>query len=230
MRYKNENIMKFKFIFKWFTFFFIVTKLTTSLAAIPDDKTIALLKPKLNSDRIAYFFGSFGVEQIPICATIFPDDRISNLYSIHDGTKIMRTLAIVDFSKSIPSFLMPTHQRILEGVSIGIALRDAGWEIVKKPLYFGEMNLSSPVLKRMHEKKSLKGAVHIYELEVKNGVHPELIRYCTIVEIHSPQYLTLTWLQALYDKEYPFHHQTNPHIHELLNRVEHCLATFQTPS
>lgn len=57
----------------------------------------SILKQKLNSDRIKFLFGSYGVDPLNIQSSVFPNSRISNLHSTHDGKKIMRTLAVVNF-------------------------------------------------------------------------------------------------------------------------------------
>lgn len=219
----------------WFNFKYSVVcllfiKVITVNALMPDEKTVEALKPKLNSDRIALFFGNYGIEQLKACSTSFAGSRISNLYSTHDGVKIMRTLAIVDYANPVDPLLKESHEKILSGTSIGIALRDAGWELVKKPIYFGQKSLSPNVMKWMHENKQSSGAIHIYQLEVKNADHPALIPYCTIIEVHSPQYLTNDWLKALNSKDY-FEYQTeNPNVKNLLMRLENCLTEFPTPN
>lgn len=45
-------------------------------------------KKMLNSERIKYLFGSYGVEVLNNTTTSFPGCRISNLHSLHDGQKI----------------------------------------------------------------------------------------------------------------------------------------------
>ncbi len=223
MKLSTKNILKSALfcILYFYTF--------ASAAAISlDDKTVDLLKPKLNSSRISYFFGSYGIEQLECCSTIFPHSRISNLYSLHDNTKIMRTLAIIDFMPVNPE-LQVVHKQILGGTSIGIALREAGYDLIKSPIYFGSIPLSIAVLKWMQEEKEQTGAIHIYMLEVKKSGKDKVIPYCTIIEIHSPLYLTPSWLKALYNKEYPDFHYATPIVQVLLAQTKKCLDDFPIP-
>jgi hypothetical protein len=92
-------------------------------------ETVSTLKNRLNSERIEFCFGGYGVEQISNCKDIFPDNRISSLYSTHGKDKIVRTLAIVEFENPINQALVPVHHAILSGGSIGTELRKAGWTI-----------------------------------------------------------------------------------------------------
>ncbi len=170
-----------------------------SAIAAPEfnQNVVELLKPKLNSDRIEYFFGSYGVDPLDIAS----DSRIANLYSLDNGKKIMRTLAVVNFSDPMNSELQHVHREIVAGKSIGIALREDGWTIHKNPVYFGSVDLSSNLMEWMDEKDETTAAVHFYRLDVsKNDL--DAMNYCTILEVHSPQYLSEEWLQALYSDQY----------------------------
>lgn len=201
----------------------------TSLPA-PNDKTVAELKTKLNSERIEYFFGSYGVEAINACADIFPDSRISNLYSTHDKKKIMRTFAVVDYVKPIPEPLLAVHEKIKSGESIGTALKKAGWEIVKTPIYFGEINLSASAMKWMHELKTTKGAAYVYQLSVYNKEHPNYISYSTIAEVYSPQYLSVDWMKALYGEAYFEHDDDDLYTKTIIQNVSNCLNKLPDPN
>lgn len=206
--------------------------LTATSLPSPNDKTATTLKQKLNSERIEHFFGNYGVEIINSCNDIFPDSRISNLYSTHDKQKIMRTFAVVDYVSPIPEPLRVVHdQKILSGESIGRSLKKAGWEILKTPIYFGEINLSEPAMKWMHEAKRSKGTVYIYQLSVYNKENPNYISYCTISEIYSPQYLTKEWMKALYGKDEYFEHDDEDlFVKMTLQKVENCLNKLPTPN
>ena len=184
---------------------------------------IATLKPMLNSDRIKHLFGSYQVEPIHVFTQEFPNSRISNLHSIHEKNnaklKIQRTLAIVDFVSKIPPLLIPAHERIIAGASIGTALVEAGWKINKNPIFFGEIPILKQVMEWMHEKEQDRAAVHIYQLEVSNESQREPVPYCTIIEIHSPQYLSLASLKALYDEDFQHCFERSDRINSLLGRV-----------
>ncbi len=153
---------------------------------------------KLNSDRISYFFGSYGIEPVPLSSTPFQNLRISNLHSIHEGKKVMRTLAVVQFIEPLPQSLKKVHDAILQGQSMGIALREDGWTIDKAPVHFGSVSLSPALKAWMQEENSDVCAVHIYRLDVSKSGSAERLPYCTIIEVHSPQYLDALWLRALY--------------------------------
>jgi hypothetical protein len=157
-----------------------------------NEKEVELLKPKLNSERIAYFFGSYGVEVLPSSRE---DVRISNLYSVHEGKKITRTLAVTVFKDPIPAELLEVHGEIMRGKSIGSALKEKGFRVEKKSVYFGSVDLNDEVrsMMRVVEKKA---ALHVYELFACS------ISYCTIMEVHSPEYLDENWLKALYPREF----------------------------
>lgn len=166
-----------------------------------DPQKVAYLKPKLNSDRIEYFFGSYSIDALDIDSAIFPESRIANLHSVHEGKKIMRTLAIVDYFLPVQAELQEAHHEIVKGKSIGIALRDKGWTIHKAPVYFGNVESSKELMEWMDESTDSTLALHIYRLDVsKNG--EETIPYCTIIELHSPQYLNSEWLEALNQDQY----------------------------
>ncbi len=192
-------------------------------------ETVNLLKPKLNSDRIVFFFGNYGVDPLDIDSPVFPLSRISNLYSAHEGKKIMRTLAVVDYFQPISSELCDVHREIGEGKSIGIALREHGWNILKKPVYFGVTVLSPALMKWMDEQMVNQGALHVYRLEVSKNDLPGSIPYCTIIEVHSPQYLSKGWLQALYDDQFMEYSVLSNDVEGLLNRLSILVQDFPTP-
>ncbi len=189
-------------------------------------EVVQLLIPKLNSDRIEYFFGSYGVEQIQISPSPFNEGRISNLYS-HDGDKkIMRTLAIVDFKKPVHERLQAVHKNICEGQSVGIALRLDGWMIDKTPLYFGSISLSPQLKAWMNEKSYNQAAIHIYNLNVFKETHDDRFLYCTIIEVHSPQYLDKKWLKALYPDQYKVFRKSSSEVAELIEAVNSLINAF----
>lgn len=182
------------------------------------------LSPKLNSDRIEYFFGSYGIEQIDVESSAFPGSRISNLYSVHHGQKIMRTLAVVDFFDPVHEDLKEAHRQISNGKSIGIALREEGWMIQKRPVYFGGIALSPRLMEWMDESNQDQAAVHVYQLEVsKNN---EIIPYCTIIEVHSPQYLDLEWLKAFYPDQYDAFSVATQETTDLMGRLSILMKDY----
>lgn len=209
----------------------IITLLTrNACATLPSKVDLALLQSKLNSERIEYFFGSYGIEQIAVCRSNFPDSRISNLYSVKQGKKIMRTFAIVDFIQPISSDLLSSHKKIMAGGSIGATLKSDHWDIIKDPLYFGSVQLPLAAMSWMDESKAHHAAVHIYQLSINNKEHPIPIPYCTIIEVHSPQYLTLEWLEQLYPTEFQTHITSNDDIKKRIALTYECLAHLPSPS
>ncbi len=193
-------------------------------------EVVNLLKPKLNTQRIEYFFGSSGVELLEIISPSFVEKRVSNLYSMHDNEKIMRCLAIVDFTQHVHSDLAGVHQEIRAGNPIGATLKRHGWNISKAPVYFSTISLSSNVMRWMNETDVSEAALHIYELDVSKSNNPEKIHYCTIVEIHSPQYITTEYLQAIYDEQYHDFNQRTAEIDSLLNRCSELMNHIPPPS
>lgn len=210
--------------------FFSLSAGTSEAAPQIQQEIVDALKPKLNSDRIEYFFGSYGVDVLNIQSSAFPGSRFSNLYSVSQGQKIMRTLAIVDFFQPSYPELSQAHREVMEGKSIGIALRDNGWILHKKPVYFGSTSLSPGLMRWMEEPTIGQGALHIYRLEVsKNGQH-ESIPYCTIIEVHSPQYLTIEWLQALYPEQYQVFSVQSKEVTAFLCRLTTLIQNFPFPA
>ncbi len=204
----------------FFLSFFLCPLPFMDAAQILKQEAIEALIPKLNSDRITYFFGNYGVEQITLGSPSFGEYRISNLYSIHDGQKFMRTLAVVQFHQPVPQELHRVHQEILRGESIGIALRNNGRKFDKTPLYFGSVLLSSPVRSWMREEEIRQAAVHIYRLSVFREGEEERVPYCTIMEVHSPQYLNEEWLEALYADQYNHFREKSRQVKKLLEALD----------
>jgi len=207
-------------------FLMMITASLTAAEPLQQD-LVRELRPRLNSDRIAYFFGSYGVDTLNIESWAFPDSRIANLYSLHNGRKVMRTLAVVDFAEPVHPELLEVHDAVAAGKSIGIALRDEGWTIEKTPIYFGVLELSANVMRWMDEQEVSKGAVHIYRLNANRG--RESIPYCAIMEVHSPQYLSPEWLHALYPEQYEVFSCCTTETSPLLFRLSKLMAEFPAP-
>lgn len=192
-----------------------------------DSQVIESLKSKLNTQRIEYFFGSVGVDVLDIESSAFIEKRVSNLHSLHEnGKKVMRTLAIVDFNQPVDPQLRQVHQEIKDGGAIGATLQKHDWKIAKKPIYFSTIFLSPTVMEWMDEAESNEAAIHIYELEVTRYDSSVSIPYCTIIEIHNPQYLTTEYLEALYDDQFNQYHQKNDSIDSLISRCYQLMEIF----
>ena len=195
----------------------------------PKPELVELLTPKLNSDRISSLFGSYGIDPLKIDTPFFGDARISNLYSLEKGKKVMRTLALVHFAQPVDILLKEVHAKISQGDSIGIALRDEGWSIDKVPLYFGTVALSPQIRAWMDETQEHSAAVHIYQLDVFRKGEDQRLSYCSIIETHSPQYLNEEWLKLLYPEQYQNFHERTPQVESLIALAEKCIQQFPYP-
>ena len=171
----------------------------------------------LNSDGIRERFGNYGVE------IIRQDDstRLSGLFSVDDATgiKTTRTLAVVLFDELARTRLADEHQLIIAGNSIGITFREAGWNIHKQHLLFGEIDLADSALmhKLMPAADLSSVAMHIYDFSVER--HGRTHRYATIAEIHHPDYLSLEDLQHRYVIDARTNNHSNIESTELAQRV-----------
>lgn len=164
---------------------------STSSTACPETRA-----PLLNSERIRQRFGSYGIDVVRDNEQL----RVSNLHSLEDGRKIMRTLAVVIYPPSIPATLMTEHGEIKSGQSIGAVFSRHGWSVRKQNKYLGTIK-ASPGYARVYA--SMGGvseanlAVHVYQLSVgKNGAWSD---YAQIAEVHHPDYLGLTQLREIYE-------------------------------
>ena len=191
----------------------------TSLYAIPQktQANINNLKNKLNSERIQDIFGIYAVELLPINSKNFPDARISNLHSLDKGRKITRTLAIVDFFGDLPQELQECHKKIVAGGSIGSTLKGCGFKIAKAPVYFGEHNTESSIYPFMNIKESLL-PLHIYELRVEKDSLSST-KYCTIIELHHPDYLDFAWLKLLYPANFETYTKKNQNVEKIMRKI-----------
>lgn len=140
------------------------------------------LKDLLNSKRIHLLFGHYDVEVLLQDGCL----RVTNLNS-HG---VMRTCAMVHFTSSIPDWLQETHNKIYNGASIGQTIKDDGFSLTKKDSFLGITELPEFAKLKMSTDEST-AAVHIYQLMVSHPETAEMVSYCTITEVHSPQYLTL---------------------------------------
>jgi len=152
----------------------------------------AELRPLLNSERIARKFGSYGIDVLESDARV----RVSNLYSLHQGSKICRTFAVVHFPESIENAYLVEHEAILSGQSIGAVFAQHGWTIEKINRYLGVLHSTDPVAGLMGEITPQPLAVHLYDFRVsKPGTS---LIYASIAEVHHPDYLSVADLQRIY--------------------------------
>jgi hypothetical protein len=162
----------------------------------PDtDKSSDETSPKLNSERIRQKFGSYGIDVLEQDQQL----RISSLYSIEDGQKVTRTLAVVIYPERIPAEIQLEHETIRAGGSMGEVFKENGWSVEKASLYFGDIPASQDfdqIYRLMGVLEPVPLAVHLYELSVCG--QKECFAYATLAEVHSPEYLTLAELEHIY--------------------------------
>lgn len=152
-----------------------------------------------NSDRIRLKFGSYGIEVIESGDRI----RVSNLYSMDNGVKTVRTFAVVALPPAINPAFREEHEKIINGQSIGIVFKENGWAIDKRHQYFGKLDtpLETASIKSVFgDEATIQPAVHVYSLFIRKR---ELeFRYASIAEVHHCDYLTLDDLKVIYGQGY----------------------------
>ncbi len=150
-----------------------------------------------NSDRIRLKFGSYGIEVLESEDGI----RVSNLYSIDNGVKTIRTFAVVDLPLVIAPEFSKEHEAIINGQSIGSVFKNNGWVVDKRDQYFDniEMPLTMTGRSVFGFKGATRAAVQIYSLFIrKQDVE---CFYASIAEVHHPEYLTLQDLKVIYGEQ-----------------------------
>lgn len=147
-----------------------------------DPGVLSKMRGLLNSQRIKLLFDYYDVEVLLQEGCL----RVTNLNS--RGS--MRTCAMVHFTSSIPAWFQGTHDKIYYGGSIGQTIKDDKFFLTKKDSFLGVTELPEFVKLKMNTEEN-SAAVHIYQLAVSHPETSESIMYCTITEVHSPQYLTL---------------------------------------
>ena len=150
---------------------------------------------RLNSERIADRFGSYGIDVV----SSEPGLRRSNLYSSENGVSTCRTYAVVRFVDEPNALIDTEHAQILAGKSIGAIFKASGWAILKETLHVGTVKLDDPthpVAKLMRLEISADVAMHVYRLLLKKS--DQAIEYATLIELHHPDYLGVSDLLNLY--------------------------------
>ncbi|OGQ21515.1 MAG: hypothetical protein A3I05_03675 [Deltaproteobacteria bacterium RIFCSPLOWO2_02_FULL_44_10] len=167
-----------------------------SLLLLQPSVVFSATKPLLNSEMIQNKYGSYGVKVLKKTPTL----RVSKLYSTHDGKEIARTLAFVIFPKVIDERVREEHVLITEkSQSIGSTFKQRGWIVQKQNRYFGmRPEIPKNVRQLMGGIEDQPLVLHIYELSVEQ--EGKKIHYCTIAELHHPDYLTTKKLKKIYGK------------------------------
>ena len=151
----------------------------------------------LNSERIEESFGNYAIEVL----NQNTDFRLSNLYSKEDDVQITRTLALVDFLDPVPEQLMPLHQQVMDGESLGVTFKNAGWNISKENLVFEQIDTTSfgqAAKSLMHIEGEQSLALHVYLLKLSKDEQNQSFDYAMIAELHHPDYLNLDQLNQIY--------------------------------
>ncbi len=150
---------------------------------------------RLNSERIAERFGSYGIEVI----SSQPGLRRSNLYSSENRVRTCRTYAVVRFVDQPDAVIDEEHAQILAGKSIGAIFKSSGWTILKETLHVGTARLDDaahPVARMMRLERRFDVAMHVYRLLLEK--QQRAIDYATLIELHHPDYLSRDDLLNLY--------------------------------
>lgn len=178
--------------------------------------SLEAMRPLLNSERIELKFGSYGLDVLERDSVL----RVSHLYSVHEGEKVGRTLAVVLYPDHPDAALAQEHAMIVEGGSIGAVFKQHGWTVKKRHAYFGELALQ-PSYRRVRDLMKNPGvshlAIHVYVLAVEKG--SSSFDYATITEVHHPDYLTLDDLNAIYPDEALRHSRMDSEIRSILEVV-----------
>ena len=146
----------------------------------------------LNSERIEMRFGSYGLDVLEHGERV----RISNLYSIENGQKITRTLAVVVYPEDIHAALAEPHAEILAGGSIGAVLSANGWQVDKQNRLIDTVPATDKLRAMMQRPDARALALHVYSLVAARG--RTRLDYALIAEIHHPDYLATREVAAIY--------------------------------
>jgi len=149
-------------------------------------------RPLLNSERIEQKFGSYGIDVLKNSPAI----RVSNLYSLHDGRKICRTFAAVNYPALVDPQYVGEHEQIVGGQSMGAVFVRNGWVVEKRHRYFGTLPMTEGLSRLMGGASAEHVAVHIYVLAIEKAGFS--FEYASIAEIHHPGYLGLEDLRDIY--------------------------------
>jgi hypothetical protein len=150
---------------------------------------------RLNSERIAERFGSYGIDVI----SSEPGVRRSNLYSSENGVQTCRTYAVVRFVDEPDAMIDTEHAQILAGKSIGAIFKARGWTVFKETLHIGTVTLDDgahPVAILMRLDHKVDVAMHVYRLLLEK--RQQAIDYATLIELHHPDYLSRADLLKLH--------------------------------
>ena len=196
---------------------------------INDEKTLNceispwLKSGLLNSTRIELKFGSYGVKvlaQDPVKGI-----RLSSLYSEHGNEQITRTLAFTRYESKVNDKLKMAHDEILAGGSIGTILKKHGFDLRKDLFFKGFLeDMPDRVQLLMHTEEFLHAAI-IYNLVAirENENYP----YCTILEVYSPQFLSVAEVQQIYPEFSNLKLSTEETLDaiDMINRMEELIVS-----
>ncbi len=150
----------------------------------------------LNSERIQRKFGSYGIDVLASEAGL----RRSSLYSVDRGVQTCRTYAVVRFADQLDERYGKEHAEVLAGNSIGATFRSHGWDLHKQTMHIGTLGLPDSehrIAALMHIDAPRAIALHVYQLLLVRD--DQVFDYAMIMEIHHPDYLSVSDLHALYE-------------------------------
>ena len=174
--------------------------------------------PPLNSEQIEARFGSYGVEILEQGAT----RRVTCLYSIDEGRRRCRTLAVVRFAEEVPEALAEPLAAVRAGSSLGATLTGDGWQVEKINRHLGRYHLPRNSTPAVAAYFALEGgeslALHIYDLDARRG--SAVARVAGLMEIHDPAYLVPGDLPEIYSS-LPFEPLTPDALRAWTDEIEH---------
>ena len=151
----------------------------------------------MNSEEIKARFGSYHVDVLEQDQT----SRLANLYSIHDGVAVCRTLAITRFSQPISPALQDADKQIRAGHSIGNTLQQAGLLMSREVI----IEASTPCGQRFStlcaQTVPEESYIYLRAYRLHAGTDPQsLTPYAIIAEAHHPEHTAVqSGLRSLND-------------------------------
>ena len=139
----------------------------------------------VNSEEIKARFGSYHVDVLEQDQT----SRLANLYSIHDGVAVCRTLAITRFSQPISPALQDADKQIRAGHSIGNTLQQAGLLMSREVIIEARTPCGHQFSALCAQTVLVDSPVYLRVYRLHAGTEPQnLTPYAIIAEAHHPEH------------------------------------------
>jgi hypothetical protein len=139
----------------------------------------------VNSEEIKARFGSYHVDVLEQDQT----SRFANLYSIHDGVAVCRTLAITRFSQPISPALKDADKQIRAGHSIGNTLQQAGLLMSREVIIEARTPCGQQFSTLCAQTVLVDSPVYLRVYRLHAGAEPQkLTPYAIIAEAHHPEH------------------------------------------